>query len=374
MEYRRFGKTDMNVSVLTLGLMRYMSDDADKSAEVVRRAVEYGVNHFDTARGYGTSEELLGHALKSIDRSKVYITSKIGVTDSYDEFMRAFETSLTKMGIDVLDVLDVHGINNRDKLRKTLDEKEYWRGVRKVLDDGSLRHIGFSTHGPTNAILDAINTGCFESVSLHCYWFHQANWPAIARASELDMGVLIISPNEKGGMLYDPTPRLKQLAAPIHPMHLNARWLLSKPEVHTLTFGPIKAADVDLHMQVADQAGPLTPEEQAAIDRWDAHCRSTLGRDYCTVCGECLPCPEFVNIPEVLRLRNVVCAFDMTNYGRFRYNFLHGGNDWFQGHQGDRCTECGLCLPRCPEKLDIPRLLFDAHDALRARPGRRLWG
>ena len=70
----------------------------------------------------------------------------------------------------------------------------------------------------------------------------------------------------------------------------------------------------------------------------------------------------------------IAVAFDMTEYGSFRYNLLDGSNDWFHGWPGDHCTECGKCLPRCPEELDIPRLLFDAHDLLKTASATRLWG
>src|SRR5690606_20968165 len=100
MQYRRFGKTEMNLSVLTLGLMRYMSKDPEGSAEVVRRAVAAGINHLETARGYADSEDLLGYALRSIDRKKVYITTKVGPCKTYDEFMKHFDTSMAKIGVD----------------------------------------------------------------------------------------------------------------------------------------------------------------------------------------------------------------------------------------------------------------------------------
>ena len=63
----------------------------------------------------------------------------------------------------------------------------------------------------------------------------------------------------------------------------------------------------------------------------------------------------------------------MTEYGSFRYNLLNGDDNWFHGHPGDHCTECGACLPRCPESLAIPRLLFDTHDRLKTGTARRLW-
>ena len=374
MRYRRFGKTGMEVSVFSLGLMRYMSPDPEVSCAVVRRAVELGINHLETARGYGDSEALLRRALQSIDRAKVLVTTKVQPVASYDAFMKDFDASMSALGIDVLDNLDVHGINNPEQFAWAVDERGTWRAVRKLLDSGAVRHVGFSTHGKPPIVLQTINTGLFESINLHYYWFNQMHEAAIARAAELDMGVFIISPNEKGGMLFNPTPRLRELSEPFHPMHLAQRWLLSDPRVHTLSVGPTTATELDLHMQVADDVGPLDEAERAALDRWTKACRDALGPDFCTECQKCLPCRVGIDIPEVLRLRNAAIAFDMTEYGSFRYNLLNGSFNWFHGPSGDHCTECGDCLPRCPEHLDIPRLVFDTHDLLKTGTGRRLWG
>jgi predicted aldo/keto reductase-like oxidoreductase len=372
-QYRRFGKTELRVPVFTLGLMRYMSDDPDRSAAVVHRAVALGITHLETARGYGTSERLLGHALKGLDRSKLVLTTKIGPLPTYDDFMRHFDESMREIGIDTLDNLDIHGVNNPAKLRMAVNENGTFRAVRKLLDDGTIKHIGFSTHADLQTILDAINTQLFESINLHYYWFFQYNAPAVQRAAALDMGVFIISPNEKGGMLFKPPPALVELSKPYHPMNLAQRWLLAQPEVHTLSLGAATPAELDQHLVVADQTGPLTEEEQRRLAGWQQQVHDALGPDYCTVCHECLPCPQHVNIPEVLRLRNMEVAFGTHEYGAFRYNLLDGDDDWFHGHTGHRCTECGECLPRCPENLDIPRLLFDAHDRLKGKPGKRLW-
>jgi predicted aldo/keto reductase-like oxidoreductase len=88
----------------------------------------------------------------------------------------------------------------------------------------------------------------------------------------------------------------------------------------------------------------------------------------CTLCDQCLPCPENINIPEVLRFRNLVEGYNMSDYGSFRYNMLEGQGHWFPGKFSFNCTECGDCIPRCPENLNIPKLLMETHKTLFNKP------
>ncbi|OQB37335.1 MAG: hypothetical protein BWY06_02411 [Candidatus Latescibacteria bacterium ADurb.Bin168] len=101
--------------------------------------------------------------------------------------------------------------------------------------------------------------------------------------------------------------------------------------------------------------------------------RRALGTTFCTQCYECLPCPESIHIPETLRLRNLARAYDMKEFGKYRYNLFSRGGHWFPGEQATACTKCGECLPRCPEKLDIPALLMDTHELLLGDPQRHLY-
>jgi predicted aldo/keto reductase-like oxidoreductase len=100
----------------------------------------------------------------------------------------------------------------------------------------------------------------------------------------------------------------------------------------------------------------------------------SLGSELCKQCYQCLPCPEDINIPEVLRLRNLALAYNMDRFAQYRYAMFENAGHWFTGKKAINCSECGDCLPRCPERLNIPSLLFDAHHRfVQDKGGRRLW-
>ncbi len=384
MQYRRFGRTNLRISVLTFGAMRIpfgeLPPEQRKKAEenaflTMKRALEVGVNHFETARGYGNSEHLIGMWLPHlpVQRENLIITTKITPTQFADEMRRYIDESCQRMGISYIDNLDIHGINTHELLELSVRKGGCLDGIRQAMKEGVVRHLGFSTHAPLEVILDTMRTGEFESVNLHYYYFNQRNYPAIRLAEELDMGVLIISPTDKGGQLHNAPEKLRRVTAPYTPIEINQRFLLSDPGITTLTVGAGKPEEWDAHLRMADRVEPLTPEEQAILQRMDDTLRGELGNTYCSYCFDCLPCPEDIHIPEVLRLRNMAKAFDMVEFGKFRYNLFGNGGHWFPGVQADACTDCGDCLPRCPLRLDIPTLLRETHEMLTGAPVKRLW-
>ena len=378
MEYRRFGKTEELISVITLGGMRFKhgwtpprnrlpKDSIEHCISTTRMALDLGINHIETAHGYMKSELLFGHALKElgVPRKQFKMMTK-GAPMSGDETRSLVEEQLEALGLDHVDFYGWHGINNKELLKIAVEKNGPVETLHRLKDEGLIRHVGFSTHAPLDTILDAMQTGLFSFINLHYYYFFQRNLPAVQLAEKIDMGVFIISPNEKGGMLFRPSTKAKNLCKPLTPIVFNGRFCLSHPEITTLSMGMHEPEHFSQNLAILNGGNYSNSELSKVKAEMDAPLAKISG--LCTLCNQCLPCPENINIPEILRFRNLVEAYGMKDYGRFRYNMFEGQGHWFPGTFSFHCTECGDCLPRCPENLKIPTLLMETHKKLFSKP------
>ena len=376
--------------VLTCGGMRYQHqwedvppEDIPKAnqenlEETIHRALELGINHIETARGYGTSEMQLGWVLPKIPREKLIVQTKEAPSADPAEFLRNFGKSMDYLQLDHVDLLSIHGINNRELLDQTMRPGGCLEMARQLQREGRAKHIGFSTHASVNIIREAINSGEFDYVNLHWYWVNDHNWPAVMDATRQDMGVFIISPNDKGGKLYEPPQKLTNLCAPLSPMVFNDLYCLLRPEVHTLSIGASRPSDFDEHVRAVamlDQAASLLPPIEQRLHQ---AMTEVLGTSWLADWEKGIPeweqVPGHINIWEIIRLWNYAKSLDMVEFGRMRYNLLGNGGHWFPGLNASTLGDHDLlpCLSESPFRQRIIEVLGEAHRMLLGEERKRL--
>ncbi len=375
MQYRRFGKTEKQISCITLGGMRFKhgwneprheipEDTLNQCINSVQLAFKNGINHIETAWGYKKSETAYGRVLNqelNIPRDSYYLMTK-GYSFTASDMRKIVENQLKDLQTDYFDFYGWHGMNNAELSRMACKKGGSVEELLKMKEEGIIRHVGFSTHAPLQTIIDTIETGLFDFINLHYYYFFQRNEPAIDAAARRDMGVFIISPNDKGGQLFKAPQKVKNAVKPITPIQWNARFCLHNPAIHTLTFGMTETSHFE-EMKGIFQTNELwTAQEQSSKQILDSFRNEDpySGFDGYQLEND----TSGLNIPELLRLRTLWKCYDMLEFGKYRYKTMGENSHWLPGGFAEKSKIQNIDYSKVPENIPLKEMLKETHKAM----------
>ena len=348
---RRFGRTNLNMPVLSLGGMRFQKSwDELKFSEISRKeqnkvenilnlANKFGFNHIETAKYYGTSEIQLGMGFKSMKNRPKIIQTKIPPNRDPKLFEAELLKSFEKLQLKKIDLLSIHGINTPEHLHQAVRDGGCIDILKKFQKENLIGYIGFSTHGESSLIEKAISTNFFDYINLHWYFINQTNSKVIELAHKYDLGVFIISPTDKGGHLHTPSTKMLELCSPLHPIVFNDLFCLRNKNVHTISVGIAKEQDFNLHLEAVSLLSESDHYIPKILNRLQEESINSLGKEWYKNWDKNLPnwqnTPGGINIPVLLWLANLIDSFDLEEFAKSRYQLLGNGSHWFPGNNAN---------------------------------------
>jgi predicted aldo/keto reductase-like oxidoreductase len=377
MQYRTFGRLDWKPSALGFGAMRLPTIDGDPSridepeaTRMIRFAIDQGVNYVDTAYPYhqGTSEPFLGRALQEGYRERIRLATKLPCwkVEGTGDFDRYLDEQLERLQTVHIDFYLLHGLN-ADSWAKVHDLGVLaW--AEGALADGRIGHLGFSFHDQYEVFKEIVDASELWTFCQIQYNFmdveYQAGTRGLQYAARRGLAVVVMEPL-RGGLLarnvpgpvqqvWDGAPRQRT------PADWALQWVWNHPEVSVVLSGMSTMEQVEENVASASESGPgtLTEKELALVARAREEYRQ-LARIPCTGCQYCQPCPQGVNIPRIFDIYNDALIYGDEQGARMSYGLLE------EEQRADLCVECGECLDKCPQQIEIPHWLSTAHELLR---------
>ena len=368
MNYRKFGKTQCNVSALGFGAMRMPTIEIDgkkiideeKAVEMIRFAIDSGVNYVDTAYFYhdGKSEELVGKALRDGYREKTYIATKLpmGEVKCPEDFDRLLSTQLERLATDHVDFYLFHALN-RDSWAKV---KEFGliEKMKKAKSEGKIRHMGFSFHDDLDIFVKIVEefVDC-EFCQIQFSYLdtdYQAGIEGLRLASEKGMGIVIMEPL-RGGALVSPDKSVTDcLPKGKSTVEAALSYVWDYPEVSLLLSGMSTMDQLKENLSYADRCTEnlLTQEEKAAFyNAKKAYDR--LGLIPCTGCLYCKDCPKGIDIPAIFSAFNLSAEADKRKVKEVMPDI---------DDRVRECIDCGACEKKCPQNVKIRNMFRHIKD------------
>ncbi|MHA1126860.1 MAG: aldo/keto reductase [Candidatus Heimdallarchaeota archaeon] len=378
MQYKTLGKTGLKASILGFGILRLPEKDlkrptvdTEESIRIIRHAIDNGVSFVDTAYNYiGTkSEKILGEALQDGYREKVIISTKSPLWDvkSKELFHSIFEEQLQKLGVDYIDIYLFHNVSKKryDEIVKKyglIDE------MKKLKEAGKIKYFGFSSHDKPKFVKSLIDLDEFEIILLQYNFLDRENAEVYSYAKEKGLGTLVMGPIGGGRLAMEPTEEMKQWLTKNRNDFADValKFVWSNPDIDVVLSGMGSQHMVDENITLASSEERfLTAEESKRVDTIAAKFKEIYDLD-CTQCGYCDDCPSNVMIKFILK-QLMVSKDPLRMHGaRAKYRGI-GLSKKTPGNNAEACTECGECLEKCPQNIEIIERLKEAHGILTSR-------
>jgi len=362
MQYRKMSRSTDRISSLGLGCMRLptLPDgkiDETSALDMMHYAYKHGVNYFDTAWPYHSeaSEPLLGKFLSQVDRKKVLVATKMPcwLVKTQEDMQKYLDEQLQRLQTNYIDYYLLHALGKTSW--KKMKDLGVWDFLHEAKASGKIRHIGFSFHDdyPTfKKIVNAYDWDFCQIMLNYLDTHYQAGINGYKLAVSKGMGVIAMEPL-RGGKLISPIPeQVDKLwkKGNYQPLERALSWIWNLSGCTVLLSGMSTMEQLKENIAYADvcKADQLSETELKLYAK--------VRREYikripirCTECRYCLPCPSKVAIPYILGIYNEAMMFD--NKARLREEYKAFIND---ENKADKCTNCGACLPKCPQHIDIP--------------------
>jgi len=358
---RSYGQTGKDITAIGFGGMRFdPAMDIDAKAEVVVHAYSKGINYFDTAPGYGDSEDVFGVAFEQMDRSQFYVSTKSNKSDPA-ELRADLETSMKRMGVDCIDFFHIWWVVTLEDWQSRVDGGAVAEAF-KMKEEGLVNHVTVSSHLHGEGIAQVLSEAPFEGVLLgYCAINFPFRDAAVTAAGQKGLGVVTMNPLS-GGVIPRNPDRFDFLREEGDPSVVSAalRFNLSNPYITAALVGCTTKQHVD---EACAAVEDFAPHDAAHVQQIREKIEERFD-GICTGCGYCLPCPKELEIPKYMDAYDQGTLLDDMAVVTTRLK-MH----WkLPVDQVLQCTQCGQCEKKCTQHLPITRRLEDVYQAVQDNP------
>ncbi len=378
MLYRKLAKNGPDVSLLGYGCMRFPSKggsiDKALTFEQLKLAFDSGVNYYDTAYPYlaGKSEVLLGEFIKQYNiRDKVYIADKLPIflINKQPQIEKFFNTQLERLGTDYIDFYLMHMLTSMSDW-ENLKSLGILNFIKQKKQSGQIKYIGFSYHGRAEDFIKILEDYEWDFCQIQYNYIdenYQAGKAGLIRAHELEIGVVVMEPLRGGALAAQAPDKVKQIFESYKEKRSAAYWALRFIMNHDGVSTVLSGMNVNEH--IVDNVNVASVTTQNSMSEIELSIIEDVKKVYkelmkvpCTGCNYCMPCPFGVDIPLVFADYNSKYFFK-GGLNTIQYLARHIGI-MSEKSGVNLCTNCGKCKTHCPQSIDIPNKLQEAHKEL----------